>query len=334
MKRNLSIILVALALLMAPAASYTQEPIVAGYIPVLPFSALFVAQEKGYFKEQGLNVKLDPLPSGRDILVMVSAGEYQVGGGAVGSAAFNGFVRGLDFKVVGTLHGLDPKGPSVDPIMVRKKAVDAGEVKTIADLKGKKCAINAIGVATEYMLDRALRKGGLTLADIDLVTMPFPDMVPALDRGAIVCGLLPEPLSTKAEDAGIAVRFIPDYAPGMQVTVLYYNKKFMERRRVEAERFMVAYLKAIRDLQGDGWRSDENAAIINKYTKVPVPLIKKAVPPYWDPNGAINIESIKDQQVFLMRRGHLAYKELINVANMIDASFIEKAVKTLGPFRR
>ena len=217
--------------------------------------------------------------------------------------------------------------------MVRKKAVEAGEVKTIADLKGKKCAINAIGVATEYMLDRALRKGGLTIDDIDLVTMPFPEMVPALDKGAILCGILTEPFATLAEDRGMAVRFSTDYALGMQVIVLYFNKGFAQKRRTEGEKFMVAFLKAVRDLYGDGFRSDENAAIINKYTKVPIPLIKKVAPLYFDPDGRMNVDSIQDQQLFQMGRGRLAYKEPISISKMIDYSFVEKALKVLGPYK-
>ena len=333
MGRIFTAVLLALAFAL-PA--YAQRPIVVGYIPVLSNSPLYLAQEKGYFKEQGLNVKLEPLPAGRDILVMISAGEFQAGVTTIGSATFNAWKRGMDVVAVATMTAFypDPRAPAVTPFVVRKKAVDAGEIKGIADLKGKKCAINARGVKTEFDLDKVMRQVGMTIDDIDLVTMPFPDMVRALDTGAIYCAILAEPLTTLAEGKGIAVRMGGNFAPGSQTLALFYNTGFAKERRADAERFMVAYLKGIRDLYGEGWRSDENTAIINKYTKVPVPVLKKAVVPYVDPDGRIDVPSLREQQLFYMRRGTLAYKELINEGEMIDDSFREKAVQTLGAFKR
>ena len=315
---------------------YAQQPTIVGHLSVLTNSPLYLAQEKGYFKEQGLNVRLESLPAGRDVLVMLSAGQFHVGTTTIGSATFNAWKRGMDVVAVATMSAFypDPKAPAVTPFVVRKKSIDAGEIKGIPDLKGKKCAINSRGVKTEFDLDKVMRQGGMTIDDIDLVTMPFPDMVTALDTGAIYCAILAEPLTTLAEDKGIAVRMAGNFAPGSQTLALFYNTRFARERRADAERFMVAYLKGIRDLYGEGWRSDENTAIITKYTRVAVPVLKKAVTPYVDPDGRLELASLREQQLFYMRRGTLAYKELINEAEMIDDSFRERAVLTLGPFRR
>ena len=302
-----------------------------GYIPVLPYAPLFVAKEKGYFEEEGLNVELVRQPSGADILSLVIAGKLQVGGGAVGAAMYNAISKGFPVVVVAPLHGQDPDGPAVDPFVIRKDLLEEGIVKDISDLRGRKVAINSIGVATEFMLNEWLKQGGLTIDDIELVTMPFPQILTALETGAIDAGLLPEPLATLAEKKGIAERVMDRYKPGMLTTVLFFNKEWAEKNPDVAERFMVAYLKAVRDLMlNDGWHSDENVKIIEKYTKVPADLIKKAVPPYVDPNLEINKKSLMEQQFFLLKRGALTYSEPLLIDEIIDTSFAEKAVEKLG----
>ena len=66
-----------------------------------------------------------------------------------------------------------------------KLEIDAGRFKSVADLRGKPCAINAKGVATEWVLDEVLQPGGLRIDNLDVKTLPFPEMLPALDNGAI-----------------------------------------------------------------------------------------------------------------------------------------------------
>ncbi|HET8562272.1 MAG TPA: ABC transporter substrate-binding protein, partial [Candidatus Binatia bacterium] len=66
-----------------------QTTIKIGFIPSESFAPLVVGHERGYFKAQGLATELVRLPSGAAILTQVSTGDLQVGGGALGAAAFN-----------------------------------------------------------------------------------------------------------------------------------------------------------------------------------------------------------------------------------------------------
>src|SRR6266540_7052577 len=118
------------------------------------------------------------LQSGAAVITQVSTGQLQVGGGALGAAAYNAIAQGLPVKFVASLHN----GFSEDYFTVRKSAWDSGELRDIAALRGKPVAVNAKGVATEWLLDQVLRQNGITLDDVDLKTMPFPDMVPASSR--------------------------------------------------------------------------------------------------------------------------------------------------------
>lgn len=161
--------------------------VVVGYVPVLIYSPLILAKEKGYFAEYGLDVQLEPLPGGSDMVVLTANGDFDIGVGGAGPAYFNAADRGINLKIVAPLHF--ERDPNATPLVVSKRRFDSGELTTVEDLKGKKVTVNARG-ATEYWLDTALRSAGLTIEDVDLQALPFPDVEAALDSGAIVGAML------------------------------------------------------------------------------------------------------------------------------------------------
>src|SRR5690606_38007517 len=119
--------------------------------------------------------------------------------------------------------GHEEGSPVATPLMISKEACESGDITSAADLKGKKVPVNARG-ATEYWLDQALRTAGLTINDIDLQTLAFPDAVAALQSGAIDAAMVGEPLATSAEQQGIAVRLLSDFpVQGIQPTLIFAN---------------------------------------------------------------------------------------------------------------
>lgn len=311
-----------------PAATTTVR---VGYVPILNFAPVFLALEKGYYREQGLDVQLMTLAGGADMLVQTAGGHFDVGTGGVGSALFNAIQRGVPIRVVAPLHA--EAKPMSTPLVGRKASRDDGTVKSIADLRGKKVAINARGAATEYWLDAALRQGGLTINDIDLQAIPFGEMPAALEKGVIEAGMLAEPLATLAERKGIIVRLSDDFLKDAQPTAVYYNLAWAQKNPEAAKGFMVAYLKACRDLQGAGWQDPQNVAILEKYTKVPADVIRAAAPPLFEPNGKVNLADWEKQQQFFMRQGLLTYKEPLDMRQIVDSSYVEHALRVLGPYQ-
>jgi hypothetical protein len=88
-----------------------------------------------------------------------------------------------------------------------------------------------------------------------------------------------------------------------------------------------------RDLFGEGWRTEENATIINQYTNVPIPAIQNGVPYYFEPDGQINKASTEKFQEYMVGRGYTEYSDLIPLSEIIDESFLEEALKRLGEFQ-
>jgi NitT/TauT family transport system substrate-binding protein len=93
---------------------------------------------------------------------------------------------------------------------------------------------------------------------------------------------------------------------------------------------MVAYLKAVRDLENGGWSEPDTLAILSKYTSVPVETISAAARPFGEPDGTVNVTSLENQQVFFREQGRLTYDQPLDIRSLIDPSFAQEAVKSLG----
>jgi NitT/TauT family transport system substrate-binding protein len=302
-----------------------------GYVPVSIFAPVFVAKEKGYFAEQGLDVDLEPFPGGSDPVVLTASGQLDLGIGGAGPAFWNAIAQGLPIKLIAPGHA--EGNPVATPLMISKASCESGAIASVADLKGKKVSVNARG-ATEYWLSQALSTGGLTLDDIDLQTLAFPDAVAALQSGAVDAAMVGEPLATKAEQDGIAVRLATDFpVQDVQPTVIFANEDFLKNNPEAATGLVTAYLKASRDLTGDGFLDPTNLAIIEQYTKVPAALIAASVKPVYAVDGQINFDGLAKLQTFFRERGLLEYDKDLDPKQIADTQYVDAALAKLGPYQ-
>ncbi len=312
----------------APAAWAQAKPTVKiGYIPTDSFAALFLLADR-HLPAAGINVETVRLAGGPEIVSQVATGQLQLGGAGMGAAGFNAVVSGLPVEYIAPLHS-----GYVEDYFVVRKAVWGKEVKRIADLKGRTVALNVRGAAVEWMLDLALRRDGLTIKDVQVKLMPFPDMVPALESGAAEAAILSEPFPTLAEEKGIAVRPLTK-APGAKpvpITAIFWNKEWAAANPDLAHRVMVAYLKAARDLAlGDGWQGDRTLDVIVKFTPARPDVLKKARPHALDANLEMDASVLDSMQKFNAELGYLKYKELQPVGKLFNFAYRDRAVQELG----
>jgi ABC-type nitrate/sulfonate/bicarbonate transport system substrate-binding protein len=325
----LATFLLVVATLLGTIRSVSAQTVKIGFVPSESFAPLFVAHERGHFKAQGLTTELVRLPSGAAILTQVSTGDLQVGGGALGAAAFNAAHQKLPVAFVAPMH----YAYNEDYLVIRKAEIDAGRFKAVADLRGKPCAINAKGVATEWVLDEVLQTGGLRIDNVDIKTLPFPEMLPALDNGAIHCGIITEPFATQAEEKSIGVRPLKakSGAKPVPITVAFWNSDWAKKNDAAARGFMAAYLRAVRDLsEPNAWKAPMHTEIISKHTGVSADVLVKTRAPSFSPNLELEEKIMMSQQEFNLRLGYLKYKEMKPIKELIDLSYAEAAVKQAG----
>jgi NitT/TauT family transport system substrate-binding protein len=309
------------------ATPQSLTDVTVGFVPVLIFGSVMLAKEKGYFEEYGLNVQLEPLAGGSDMVVLTANGNYDIGIGGAGPAFFNAVQRGIQLPIIGPMHF--EREPQATPLMVSRERFESGELTSVSDLRGKRVSVNARG-ATEYWLDTALRTEGLSIDDVDLQTLPFPDVPAALASGALDGAMLGEPLATQAERNGIAVRLEVDFPAEFQPTFIWANLAFAQSNPDLVSGFMAGMMRGCRDLWSDDWDSEENLSILNQYTNVPPDLIQEAARTYCEPNGEINAEDLASLQEFFGERGLLEYDTPLDVDTLIDRSYADAAREMVG----
>jgi NitT/TauT family transport system substrate-binding protein len=297
------------------------------YVPVLPFTPLFVAAEKGYFAEQGLRVNLQRVRNVDEMLAPLGTGQLDLSVIAPTTGFFNAMHQALDMRVVAGANAMVSTG---GPILVVSKAlVDSGVVKTVADLKGRKLAINLKGNIMEYLLAQGMKQANLTLEDVELVTIPGPEMLAALANGAVDGAATAGSNTQRMIEKGIAVKLLADtdIMQGGQGGVVVVGQRLLQPANREITiRVLAAYLKAVRELNDNGWTKPEIVGIIQKYTEMEPALIARSAFFHFAIDGALDETSLMDIQAFQINRGYVEYKKAVPVAQMSNLTFLPDAV--------
>jgi NitT/TauT family transport system substrate-binding protein len=170
--------------------------------------------------------------------------------------------------------------------------------------------------------------------------MGFPEMLVALRNKGIDAATNNEPTITRAENEGVAVRASKEVIyPGQQTAVVLYSEQFAQERRPVAQKFMNAYIRAVRDYNSAlyngklaGPNADEILSILTEYTNIKDRKIYAEMVPFAvNPNGHVNAVTLKNDFNFFHERGLVSGK--VTVDQVIDSSFADEAVKTLGPYK-
>ncbi|MFL9824043.1 ABC transporter substrate-binding protein [Rhodoplanes sp. SY1] len=210
---------------------------------VLPAFAPFqLAQARGYYAAEGLEVTFQVGKGGADVAKQVAVGNAELGGG-IGDTPVIVRANGLPVKAVAVLGG-----QALTQIIVRK---DAG-VKSLAELKGKKIGVLSFQDTTYYNALAALASAGLKKEDVSIEAVGPAGMVKLMISGdlAAISGV-PE-WTAAIEEAGIGVDIYPitKIFPAMAQALLASDETIAKKPKV-VEGFVRATLKAVREIQAD-----------------------------------------------------------------------------------
>jgi NitT/TauT family transport system substrate-binding protein len=300
---------------------------------------IFIAEKKGYFADEGIRIAITNFASAANMVAPLGAGQLDVGAGSVSAGLYNAVGRGIKIKVVADKSS-SPPGYGPTQIVVRKDLVESGRYKTPIDLKGFRFAMNGPGVSNTSTLNTLLTSVGLKYSDVSTVNLSFPDHFLAYQNKSVDAGASAEPIVTAAVKAGIGVVVKRDdeIDPYHQLANILYSQSFADNKDV-ADRFMRAYLrgvryynKALKNGRYAGETADEVIAILVENSNVKdAALLREITPNGCDPDGRVNVASLKRDLAFYASQGLI--ESAINVDDIVDTSFIDAAVKALGPYK-
>lgn len=305
----------------APAGDLTDVKVGIVQLPI--FAPVYVADAKGYFEDEGLNVTLETFKSGSDAIPLASSGQLDAVAAGFSAGLFSAIETGLGVKVVGSMGVSDGSEDSPTDLVASTALVDSGEVSSPKDLAGKNVGVaGGDGGTGAYLTALALESDGASLDDVTLVNLSNPDMPAALANGGIDAGLIAAPFSENAINDGDGVSlWVPP--KGVSGTGLIYGEQFLETEA--AQKFFNALVRAAADLQGDARYSDENIQIIADATDQ-TPEQVRAVPLYtWEPDLAPKPDQLADMERVWMSSGAIAYPAPLDPATYVDTRFSQAA---------
>lgn len=234
-KRIAAVIMAAGVTLGLLAGGAAAEPFKLAYSTWVGYGPLFVAQEKGYFEEEGVEVELVTIEDVKVRFAALAAGR----------------IDALATTVDTVLLYLKPDGPkyvylfALDDSKGGDGVVANKDITTIADLKGKKVAFTE-GSVSQFYINVLLKEAGLSESDIEVVNMTAGDAGSAFVTGRVDAAVTWEPWLSRGKQSDHG-HLLTDSSqkPGLITDVVVAPKSVVERRAEEIRGIYAAWTRAV-----------------------------------------------------------------------------------------
>lgn len=250
-----------------PATDGELTRVTVGVLPIEGLEPFYIALDRGYFEEEGLEVVPQPAQGGAAIIPGVVSGDLQFGfSNNVSLLAAS--AQGLDLRVLA--NGTD--GPTEgEPSTYGFSLVVAGEdgeLQRAEDLPGSTVAVNTLQNIGPVLINRSLERRGIDPEGIEYVEVPFPEMTASLESGNVDAAWLVEPFSTIATDGGAKTLLRPylEAMAGRSIATWFTSAAYAEENPEVAEAFTRALERGTEDAAADAQLARDT---LLDYTEIP-----------------------------------------------------------------
>ncbi|NIS71202.1 MAG: ABC transporter substrate-binding protein [Proteobacteria bacterium] len=293
--RILRVLVISLLLISVGAKIGAGEAkkIKVGILPTSSMLPLFLAQERGWYDEAGLEVELIKMRGGATILPAIAGDSIQVGYSNVISIML-ARSTGLDFQII-TNHvneGYTKKAGEPGGYATSSSGVlvlpDSG-IKGPKDLEGKKVAVNAIKNIDWMAVWEWMEKNGADPNKITWVEVGFPKMIPALMGKKVDAVEATEPFKTilRSKEALLLVNTLHDLRPGLTLASFVAKEEWINKNSEAIQGFVSATARGQEYLNT---HPEERNQLVTKYTKVSLELAEKMT--WHDWQSRVDLESM------------------------------------------
>lgn len=179
----------------ASAGGLEKTQLLIGVVPVPSSAPLFIAEKRGFFKEEGLTVKTEIIQAPQAVMPKILNGSMD--------AFLTSYVSLMAINDSGAaklklFQHSQEAAPNVAGVVVAKDS----PIKAAADLKGKTIAVNVLKALGQTLTNAHLQEAGLKPDDVKYVPVQFADQLSALSSGQVDAAWLVEPFLTAAKKSG------------------------------------------------------------------------------------------------------------------------------------
>jgi len=328
MRTFYSIAVLTTAIALTAGAAQAQQKVVIG-LPTSPPNVVhmppIIAKDLGIFKKAGYDVEFVSLGDGTKVYRALLAGNIDFG-----------LTPGAP-TIIGTANGASVKALSANLPKFEASMVVRGDIKTMADLKGKRIGIQEPGGFSDILSRSVLRSAKLDPKDVNFVAIASED-VPALVANQVDTAIL------HVEQEMLAKSKVPDLhaigrmwelQPKTLYTFLSATEKTLKDKPDVTEKVVAATIEATRIMYSD---KAKVLPIMVKETGYPEKvisdtydfLVKNCI---WDANSGLSKERIDFTANLMTKVGNIKEGKTPKYEDVVDASFAKKAIDKLGEWK-
>jgi NitT/TauT family transport system substrate-binding protein len=297
------------------AGGTSQAKLIVGLSSVnVAFLPVYVTEEKGFFKDEGLDVLLVLFNAGATNLQALIGGDIQIMGSAF-VETLGGRAAGFDVKNFWGICNIMPFQLYSQP-----------DFKSMKQAKGKRFAISRFGSLTDFLTRATLRHFGVDAKEVTILQIgSTPARFAALSAKAVDASIVWFPVTETAKSQGYNKLFdLKDMFPEWPYETFAARESWLAKESAQATKFLRAYQRGIKHTLEN---KDDAVRAMRKYVKIDPASAPAGYAEYRDSfplNGQIAekvIPAVIEQEIEAGR-----IKKKITVDDMIDRSFM----KTLG----
>ena len=312
--------------LAAPALAQNRK-ITVGALRFTSHAASFVAYERGYFAEAGLDVELRFFEAAQPMAVAIASGDVDYAVTAISGGLVSLADKGA-IKVIG--GGLQEEaGIDGQKILVSDAAFQAG-IDSPAKLDGKSWGVTQAGSSFHYIGSKIAAKEGITLSYKPLQKVGA--VIGALKSGQIDSWAIVPHIAKPLAGSGAVhiIGDVADYIPEYQVTTVFTSARNAQDEREMTQNFLAGFSKGVADYNAamiaQSGGQDEMVALLHKYVYEDQPLEKASTSIIngtmrLNEGAALNVASIADQLAWFQSEGLVDAD--ITLDQLIDTSYVE-----------
>jgi NitT/TauT family transport system substrate-binding protein len=313
MRRNiLGFILSAALLFIVVSPQSSPAKIIVGLSSVnVAFLPVYVAQEKGFFKDAGLEVLLVMFNAGSTNLQALAGGDIQIMGSAFVETV-GGRAAGMDIKNFWGICNLMPFQLYSQP-----------EFKSMKEARGKRFAISRFGSLTDFLTRATLRHFGLDAKDVTILQIgSTPARFAALTAKAVDASIVWFPVTEIAKTQGYTKLLdLKEVFPEWPYETFAARETWLNKERDQVTKFLQAYQRGVKFTREN---KADSVKIMQKYVKMDPAYAPAGYDEYRDSfpsNGQIAEKVIPEVIEEEFKVGRI--KKKISLDELIDRSFIK-----------
>jgi NitT/TauT family transport system substrate-binding protein len=243
-----------------------KEPITLkiALIPVLDGLPIYVANQEGLFKAQGVNVEIIPVASAPERDQLISSGQAD---GMVNEALSTMFYNKDQVRVQIVRYA---RAASADSAVFRILASAKSGINNVDGLKGVEIG-SSQGTVIEYLTSRLLAAEGFKPAEIKTISVPkISDRMTLLGAGGLKAAMLPDPMSSLAVQNGAKVILEDSRHPEYSFSTIAFRKPVLDEHPEAVRAFLAAIEEAVTKINANptAWNS-----LLSDQKLVPAPLM-------------------------------------------------------------